>query len=39
MEKLKKTVHDALTGETWEEELTDEEMANLPEPSQPFVAE
>lgn len=39
MEKLIKTVHDAFTGETWEEELTDEEMANLPEPSQPLIAE
>jgi hypothetical protein len=30
MEKLTKTIHDAATGLTWEEELTDEEIENLP---------
>jgi hypothetical protein len=32
MTKPKGTFHDALTGETTERELTDEEIANLPEP-------
>jgi hypothetical protein len=30
--KPKGTFHDAITGETTERELTDEEIANLPEP-------
>jgi hypothetical protein len=34
MTKPKGTFHDALTGETIERELTDEEIANLPEPSE-----
>ena len=33
MSKPKGTFHDALTGETIERELTDEEIADLPEPS------
>jgi len=33
------TFHDAITGETIERELTDEEIANLPEPSNLFNAE
>ena len=33
MTKPTGTFHDALTGETIERELTDEEIANLPEPS------
>jgi len=33
MSKLKGTFHDALTGETIERELTDEEIAALPKPS------
>jgi hypothetical protein len=33
MTKPKGTFHDALTGETIERELTDEEIANLPQPS------
>jgi hypothetical protein len=33
MSKPKGTFHDALTGETIERELTDEEIANLPQPS------
>jgi hypothetical protein len=33
MEPLFKTVHDAATGETWQEELTDEDLANMPEAS------
>jgi hypothetical protein len=31
--------HDAITGETTERELTDEEIANLPEPSNLFNPE
>jgi hypothetical protein len=34
MSKPKGTFHDAITGETTERELTDEEIANLPEPSE-----
>ena len=34
MTKPKGTFHDALTGETIERELTDEEIADLPEPSE-----
>jgi hypothetical protein len=34
MTKPKGTFHDALTGETIERELTDEEIAALPEPSE-----
>jgi hypothetical protein len=33
MSKPKGTFHDALTGETTERELTDEEIAALPQPS------
>jgi hypothetical protein len=33
MTKLTGTFHDALTGETIERDLTDEEIANLPQPS------
>jgi hypothetical protein len=33
MSKSTGTFHDALTGETIERELTDEEIAALPEPS------
>jgi len=33
MDKKYGTFHDALTGETIERELTDEEIANLPEPA------
>jgi hypothetical protein len=33
MSNLKGTFHDALTGETIERELTDEEIAALPQPS------
>jgi hypothetical protein len=33
MTRPKGTFHDALTGETTERELTDEEIANLPQPS------
>jgi hypothetical protein len=33
------TFHDALTGETIERELTDEEIAALPEPSDLPIAE
>jgi hypothetical protein len=33
MSKLIGTFHDALTGETTERELTDEEIANLPQPT------
>jgi hypothetical protein len=33
MSKPKGTFHDALTGETIERELTDEEITALPEPS------
>jgi hypothetical protein len=33
MEPLFKTGHDALTGETWQEELTAEDLANMPEAS------
>jgi hypothetical protein len=33
MSKPKGTFHDAITGETTERELTDEEIANLPQPS------
>jgi len=32
MSKPKGTFHDALTGETIERELTDEEIASIPEP-------
>jgi hypothetical protein len=39
MSKPKGTFHDALTGETIERELTDEEIANLPEPSDLPIAE
>ena len=31
--------HDAITGETIERELTDEEIASLPEPSESPIAE
>jgi hypothetical protein len=34
MTKPKGTFHDAITGETIERELTDEEIANLPELSE-----
>ena len=34
MEPLLGTFHDALTGETIERELTDEEIATLPQPSE-----
>jgi len=38
MSKPKGTFHDAITGETTERELTDEEIAALPEPSDnPFA--
>jgi hypothetical protein len=33
MSKLIGTFHDAITNETIERELTDEEIANLPEPA------
>jgi len=33
MSKPTGTFHDAITGETIERELTDEEIANLPKPS------
>jgi hypothetical protein len=33
MATLKGTFHDAITGETIERELTDEEIAALPQPS------
>ena len=39
MTKPKGTFHDALTGETIERELTDEEIAALPQPSDNPIAE
>jgi len=39
MSKPTGTFHDALTGETIERELTDEEIANLPQPSDLPIAE
>jgi hypothetical protein len=39
MSKPTGTFHDALTGETIERELTDEEIANLPEPTDLLSAE
>ena len=39
MSNHKITIHDALTGETIERELTDEEIANLPQPSDLLSAE
>lgn len=37
MEPLTHTFHDAETGETVTRELTPEEVAALPEPSEPFT--
>ena len=39
MEPLLGTFHDAITGETITRELTDEEIAAIPEPTESLVAE
>lgn len=39
IEKPRGMWHDAITGETIERELTDEEIAALPQPSEPVDAE
>ena len=39
MEPLLGTFHDAITGETITRELTAEEVAALPEPTEPLVPE
>lgn len=39
MSKLTATFHDAITGETFTRELTEQEIATLPEPSELILGE